>query len=113
MKSRTGVFRIEDVSNFSPEIAVPITVKMPEPMTAPMPSEVSESGPSVFLSRVSGFSDSLISLSIDLQQRTWGGRVRLLSAILLKGVYQGLRAQRGLRIRRDFASSETRLRRHV
>src|ERR1700739_3924135 len=75
-------------------MAVPITVKMPEPMTAPMPSEVSESGPSVFLSRVSGFSDSLISLSIDLQQRTWGGRVRLLSAILLKGVYQGLRAQR-------------------
>jgi hypothetical protein len=62
--------RIEEVSNFSPEIAVPMTVKMPEPMTAPMPNEVSETGPSVFLRLCSGFSDSLISLSIDLQHKT-------------------------------------------
>jgi hypothetical protein len=61
---------MEEVSNFSPEIAVPTTVKMPEPMTAPMPSEVSETGPSVFFRRVSGFSDSVMSLSMDLQQRT-------------------------------------------
>ena len=45
---------MEEVSNFSPEIAVPTTVKMPEPMTAPMPSEVSETGPSVFFRRVFG-----------------------------------------------------------
>jgi hypothetical protein len=61
---------MEEVSNFSPEIAVPMTVKMPEPMTAPMPSDVRETGPSVFLRLCSGFSDSLMSLSIDLQQKT-------------------------------------------
>jgi hypothetical protein len=65
---------------------VPTTVKMPEPITAPMPSAVRETGPSVFLSLVSGFSDSAMSLSMDLQQRTWGGRVRLLYAGI-GGVY--------------------------
>jgi hypothetical protein len=49
-----------------PPIAVPITVKMPEPITAPMPRAVSEIGPSVFFSACSGSSDSEISLSIDL-----------------------------------------------
>ena len=57
---------MEEVSNFSPAIAVPITVKIPEPMTAPMPSAVRETGPSVFLRLCSGSSESLISLSIDL-----------------------------------------------
>jgi hypothetical protein len=66
------VFRIEEVSNFSPEIAVPMTVKMPDPMTAPMPRAVKEPGPSVFFRRVSGFSDSAISLSMDLQASAWG-----------------------------------------
>jgi hypothetical protein len=42
---------------------------MPEPITAPMPSEVSETGPRVFFRLVSGFSDSLMSLSMDLQQK--------------------------------------------
>jgi len=32
-----------------------MTVKMPEPMTAPMPSAVSDHGPRVFLKRVFGF----------------------------------------------------------
>ena len=49
-----------------PPMAVPITVKIPEPITAPIPSAVSETGPSVFLSACSGRSESLISLSIDL-----------------------------------------------
>ena len=56
---------MEEVSNFCPAIAVPITVKMPDPMTAPMPSAVSASGPRVFFRRVSGFSESEISLSMD------------------------------------------------
>jgi hypothetical protein len=56
-----------EVSNCSPEIAVPMTVKMPEPMTAPMPRAVSDHGPSVFFSLCSGSSDSRISLSIDLR----------------------------------------------
>jgi hypothetical protein len=49
-----------------PPMAVPMTVKMPEPITAPMPSAVSETGPSVFFRLRSGSSDSEISLSIDL-----------------------------------------------
>lgn len=49
-----------------PPIAVPMTVKMPEPMTAPMPRAVSDTGPSVFWRQCSGRSDSEISLSMDL-----------------------------------------------
>ena len=49
-----------------PPIATPITVKIPDPMTAPMPSAVKETGPSVFFNACSGRSDSEISLSIDL-----------------------------------------------
>jgi len=58
-------------SNFWPAIAVPTTVKMPDPMTAPMPSEVSATGPSVFLRRVSGFSESEMSLSMDFLANNW------------------------------------------
>ena len=46
-------------------MATPMTVKMPDPITAPMPSAVREIGPSVFFNACSGFSDSEISLSID------------------------------------------------
>ena len=49
-----------------PPIAVPMTVKIPLPMTAPMPSAVSETGPSVFFRACSGRSDSSMSLSMDL-----------------------------------------------
>src|SRR6266536_4679355 len=38
------------VSNFCPAMAVPTTVKMPYPITAPIPSAVSETGPRVFFS---------------------------------------------------------------
>ena len=49
---------------------------MPEPMIAPMPSAVSDQGPRVFCSRCPGASESEISLSIDLQQRSWLSLVR-------------------------------------
>src|SRR5690348_8585477 len=79
---------MDEVSNFSPAIAVPITVKMPEPMTAPIPSEVSETGPRVLRNLRSGSSDSAISLSMDLQQKAWRGRVRLLCwKNAIRGVY--------------------------
>jgi hypothetical protein len=52
-----------------PPIAVPMTVKMPEPMTAPMPSAVSETGPRCFLRACSGRSESEISLSIDFVRK--------------------------------------------
>jgi len=65
-----------------------MTVKMPEPMTAPMPSEVRESGPSVLRSLFSGSSDSAMSLSMDLQAKTWRGRMRLLCGKnAIRGVY--------------------------
>ena len=57
---------MEVVSNFSPAMAVPMTVKMPEPMTAPTPRAVRLSGPRVFLRACSGCSESEMSLSMDL-----------------------------------------------
>jgi hypothetical protein len=69
---------MEVVSNFSPAMAVPMTVKMPEPMTAPMPRAVSEIGPSVFLSAHAGSSDSEMSLSIDFFANSWLDRAVLL-----------------------------------
>src|SRR5882724_5973882 len=71
---------MDEVSNFCPAIAVPMTVKMPEPITAPMPSAVSETGPRVFLSLRSGSSESEISLSMDLQQKSWLSEVRTAAA---------------------------------
>jgi hypothetical protein len=55
-------------SNFWPAMAVPTTVKIPEPMTAPIPSAVNDHGPSVFFSRCSGSSESEMSLSMDLRE---------------------------------------------
>src|SRR5580698_1209703 len=52
-----------------PPIATPMTVKIPEPITAPIPSAVSDTGPSVFFNACSGRSDSEISLSIDLVRK--------------------------------------------
>jgi hypothetical protein len=48
-----------------PPMAVPMTVKMPDPITAPIPRAVSETGPSVFRREFSGRSDSEMSLSMD------------------------------------------------
>ncbi len=47
-----------------PPMAVPMTVKMPEPMTMPTPRAVRETGPSDFLRECSGRSESEMSLSI-------------------------------------------------
>src|SRR5579859_6596377 len=68
---------MDEVSNFCPAIAVPMTVKIPEPITAPIPSAVSETGPSVFFSRRSGSSESEMRLSMDLQQKSWFSDVRI------------------------------------
>jgi hypothetical protein len=57
-----------------PPIAVPMMVKMPEPMTAPMPRAVRETGPRVFLRECSGRSESEMSLSMDLVAKIWRGR---------------------------------------
>jgi hypothetical protein len=78
-----------EVSNCSPEMAVPMTVKMPEPMTAPMPSAVSDHGPRVFLSLCSGSSESRISLSMDLRASSWLGSSVLLVFRMRNPVQKG------------------------
>src|SRR6266571_5420040 len=52
-------------------MAVPTTVKIPDPITAPIPSAVKDTGPRVFFNLRSGSSESEISLSMDLQQKSW------------------------------------------
>jgi hypothetical protein len=74
----SGVSLMVGIGRSSPEIAVPMTVNMPEPMTAPIPSAVSDHGPRLFLSLCAGSSDSLMSLSIDLRASSWLGRDSLL-----------------------------------
>src|SRR6202167_4107477 len=64
----------------SPAAAVPVRMKMPEPIMAQMASAVSDDGPSDLLSRCSGCSESEISLSIDLQQNSWLSEVRMTAA---------------------------------
>ena len=44
---------------------------MPDPIIAPMPRAVSDHGPSVLRRRCSGCSDSVMSLSMDLQHSNW------------------------------------------
>jgi hypothetical protein len=91
MKLASGVFTMLEVSNCSPEMAVPMTVKMPEPMTAPIPSAVSDHGPRVFLSLCAGSSESLISLSIDLRASSWLASENLLTGV--SGQLSGARFQ--------------------
>ncbi len=83
------------MSNFCPAMAVPITVKMPEPITAPIPRAVRETGPSVFLSLRSGSSESEIRLSMDLQQNSWLSDVRMETRMVFS---DGLDAGSGKRL---------------
>jgi hypothetical protein len=57
---------------------------MPEPMMAPMPSAVSDHGPSDFCSRWPGSAASAMSRSIDLRAKSW-----LASGALLRPAIQG------------------------
>src|SRR5208337_2561699 len=77
IKSSACACRMEGAWKYSPAAAVPVSTKIPDPMMAPMPSAVSDHGPSVLLSRCSGSSDSEISLSMDLQQKAWLLEVRI------------------------------------
>src|ERR1700687_3761147 len=80
IRSSACACRIEGAWKYSPAAAVPVRTKIPEPMMAPMPSAVSDHGPSVLLSLVSGCSESEISLSIDLQPKAWLLEVRMTPA---------------------------------
>src|SRR5438045_6759873 len=76
-RSSTCAWRMEGASKCSPAAAVPVRTKIPEPIIAPIPSAVSDHGPRLFFRRCSGLSASAISLSIDLQQRSWLSEVRM------------------------------------
>src|SRR5579862_2868322 len=79
-------------STFStfPAAAVPVTVKMPEPITAPMPRNVRLQGPSVFRSRLDGSSEDLISSSIDLVWKSDTGASLALALALSHLLYFAL-----------------------
>jgi hypothetical protein len=76
----SGVPPIVGASNFCPAIAVPMTVKIPDPITAPIPSAVSDHGPRLFFNEFWGSSDSRISLSMDLRASSWLARSVLLTS---------------------------------
>jgi hypothetical protein len=57
-----------------PEAELPVSTKIPDPMIAPIPSAVSDHGPSVFFNRCSGSSDSEMSLSMDFFANSWLAR---------------------------------------
>ncbi|HET9837622.1 MAG TPA: hypothetical protein VFR84_05250, partial [Candidatus Angelobacter sp.] len=58
-----------------PAMAVPMTVKIPDPITAPIPSAVSDHGPRDFFNRCSGSCESAISLSMDFLAKSWLARM--------------------------------------
>jgi hypothetical protein len=86
-----------------PPMAVPMTVKMPEPMTAPIPRAVRETGPRVLVRACSGRSESEISLSIDFVRKIWrgSGALRIFSFIGIQNLHENGRS--GGKIPRHFA----------
>src|SRR5216684_2006952 len=70
-RSRTGAFKTDLAAKCSPAAAVPVTVKMPEPITAPIPNAIKLHTPSDFLSRRSGSSEAAINASMLLVRRSW------------------------------------------
>src|SRR5271155_4377200 len=71
IRSSTVACRIEVFLSVSPAAAVPVRMKMPEPMTAPTPKAVKLQGPSVFDRRFSGSSEALIRASMLLVRNSW------------------------------------------
>src|SRR5260370_42113880 len=66
-------WKTDSIFSTVPAAAVPVSVKMPETITAPTPSAVRLDGPSDFLRRCSGSSDAAISASILLVRKSWEG----------------------------------------
>src|SRR5215831_12287166 len=70
-RSSTVALKMELIFSTLPAAAVPVSVKIPEPMTAPTPSAVRLQGPSVLRSRFSGSSEAAISASMLLVRKSW------------------------------------------
>src|SRR5215472_16333389 len=69
-KSSTGALKTDLLRKCSPAAAVPVTVKIPDPITAPMPNATRLQTPSYFLSRLSSSSDEAISASMLFVRRS-------------------------------------------
>src|SRR5947209_3286969 len=77
MRSNTVASRIQLTARVFPAAAVPVTVKMPEPITAPIPSAVRLNAPRDFFKRWAGSSDAATSWSMLLVRKSgFIGRVR-------------------------------------
>src|SRR5260370_41450121 len=91
---------MEETCSFCPGMAVPTTVKIPEPMTAQIPREVRLNQPSDFFNRRSGSSASEISWSMFLTRNSpeptrhhpTGARIEQLADSTLRGFTPQLRA---------------------
>ncbi len=70
-RSSTGAFNMDLPRKCSPAAAVPVTVKIPEPITAPIPNATMLHTPSVFLRALPGSSDAAISASMLLVRKSW------------------------------------------
>src|SRR6516164_7719682 len=66
----SGALKTEETCSLCPAIAVPTIVKMPEPITAPIPREVRLNHPSDFFNLISAFSESESSWSMLLQRNS-------------------------------------------
>src|SRR5579864_5915246 len=103
--SRTWAWRIDGALKYSPAAAVPVRTKIPDPITAPIPSAVSDHGPRVFCRRWPGVSDSEISLSMDLQQKSWLSEVRTTSAGSVVGCDKRLESPENLAFSHQHSAS--------
>ena len=68
-RSITVALRIDLMAMVLPAAAVPVSVKMPLPITAPIPSAVRLHGPSVLRSFLEGSSEAAINSSILLVRK--------------------------------------------
>src|SRR5271169_6804398 len=84
-RSSTGALKADLPRKCSPAAAVPVTVKIPEPITAPIPSAIKLQTPSVFFRARSGSSEEAISASILLQRKSWLMPPLLVSGLLVSG----------------------------
>ena len=64
IKSSTGALSIEGIFSCVPAAAVPVKVKMPDPITAPMPNAIRLQTPSVLFSDFDPERDSSINESM-------------------------------------------------
>ena len=69
-------WKIDSIFSTFPAAAVPVSVKIPDPITAPMPKAVMLQGPRLLRSRCAGSSEASISASMLLVRSSWEPTLR-------------------------------------